>query len=159
MTTKNNIKFFIFLIFLVSACSKPNHTHDNSESTAKKRMYYLVPEQTAIKMEKEKGLVLSGTGGSRKLFLSFNYNGPAGIPKARELIFYAIETSIKAMNENEKLRFELNKFPCSYDQLEIILFIEKSDRNSVESVIFTKGKIQYFSNYTLLLEEEYPKTC
>lgn len=153
---KSKIGLLIFSLFLLSSCTGFNPANDVSESKAKERMHRLVPEQATLKMEKEKGLVLTGTGGGKKLFLSFNCNGPIEIPVARDLIVYAVKRATQAINDNIKIRSELEKFPISSSDLELFLFVNKSNPSSVASVVFRFGKIQYFSeNQDLLLEEIY----
>ncbi len=112
-----------------------------------------ITAKTAKKLRKEKDLCLIGTGAQmmyeiEMLAMSFNYYKEVDVEQARELVVYATETYLDAINSNEKIRPYLANYPFTAKNIEIRIFPWNTDGqdlplNKISCISFTHGNIRY----------------
>lgn len=133
------MRFLICFIFvLLIACS--GYKVSNYEKMADK-----ITAKTAKKLEKERELILIGTGGGmmhniRMMAMSFVYKHEIDVDEGRTLLIAALGEYIEAVNTNEEIRPYLANYPFDPKNIEIRIFIHNPDNSNVE-----EGKISVIS--------------
>lgn len=150
--------FFNFgVIFALSCvlfgCSLSGYQLPEYEKIADK-----ITAETAIKLEKEKGLILAGTGGGmmhdiQEMSMAFHfYYKSVDTKTARELLVYSVEEYLSAINSNEKVRPYLHNYPFTSQNVEIVIYFYNPDRSDVSlgklSIAAAKPrKVVYYIDY------------
>ena len=141
----------------------------------KERTSDAITSQTIQKLQKEKDLQAIGTGGQmmneiEMLHIAFRYFHEVSLEEGRELMVYAIDTYLDAINKNEKIRPYLKKYPFTAKNLEIEIWIKKPDFTDVPvgkicGVLLRHGRIGYQPQGTheykfepLCLQESYEES-
>jgi len=125
-----NKKIIIFITLLsLSSCIKVDERYKPPEYVN----YLKKIEYETIQELKKKGLYLSGFGGCLMdcislVDLSFNYDKPVDISKARELVVLAVETFLKKINSHDKIRPDLCTYPFRVNNLEIQIDLIGNDK-------------------------------
>jgi hypothetical protein len=131
------IFFFLALVIIMISCDNetPNYI----------KLAHKIINQEAKKLEKEKGLVLIGTGGRmmddiEEMYMGFQYFKEVDLDTARKLLVYCIEKYLSAINSDEKVRPYLHNYPSTVKNVEIGIWFYKPDRTNL-----SWGKIYYVS--------------
>ena len=104
-----------------------------------------ITEKTAKNLQAQKHLYLIGTGGGmmhdiQAMHMSFQYFQEVDLTTARNLMVYAINEYLLAINSNEQIRPYLHNYPFTAKNLEMRIWIYNPDRSKP-----THGKINYIS--------------
>jgi hypothetical protein len=109
--------------------------------------------KTGNKISNEKKLLLIGTGSRmmneiKMLALSFNTSEQLTIPEARDLLIYSVDTLVSSINDDEKLRPYLVKYPFSSKNVQIRIFIgDDNDSYLSSEPLCTASTIEGEFNY------------
>ena len=145
---------FLFLIFLClfSGCDHGLY-QSKSQIDEDEKLADLIMSNVGKDLRKKKGLVLCGTGGEmmykiEMLALSFKYYTPLELEGGRELLIYAVNTLVDAVNANEKIRPYLANDPFGPKNVEIMIFPREESGGSVSSgnlcvMSFDRGILTY----------------
>ncbi len=119
----------------------------------KERTADAITNQTAKKLKQEKDLCLIGTGGQmmdkiEMLDMGFQYFHEVNLEEARQLIVYAAEVYLDAINKNEKIRPYLKNYPFTAKNLEIKIWVRKPDSSNVtpgnvHGIFLNDGLVEY----------------
>ncbi len=95
-----------------------------------------ITKRTAEKLEKEIGLVCIGTGGGMMgdiyhKAMSFHYYQEVDLKKARELLVYASQCYLSAINTDKKVRPYLHVYPFPIQNIEIDIWSKEPDGKNV----------------------------
>jgi len=158
----NKVIIFFCLILLLSGCFKIDKKYESPEYMNLLREI----EYEATQELKKKGLYLSGIGGGaidciRIVYLGFSYNKSADVSKARGLIVLAVETFLKKINSNEKIRPDLCNYPFAIENVKININFTKNKKinkktksKGVTFVTLKKGMIIYeYTNFSEMIFE------
>jgi hypothetical protein len=114
-----------------------------------------ITEKTAKELKEQKNLCLVGTGGQmmddiQMMAMSFYYYQEVDLKTARELIVYAINTYLSAINTDKEIRSYLHKYPFTVKNLEIRIWIYNPDRSELplEKIYFItslNGILKYYT--------------
>ncbi len=136
----------LLLVFAVSACGLG--------APSDVRIVNKIRVATATKLRNEKDLCLIGTGAQmmyeiEMLAMSFNYYKEVDIGYARELVVYATETYLDAINSNKKIKPYLADDPFTARNIQIMLFVYGPDRRELPPeklgyILVSRGKIRYY---------------
>jgi len=126
-------------------------------------------------INKEKKLYAIGTGGEmldevNALCLTFEGYQEIGLEEARELIVYCVSTFLNIINSNQQLQPYLGNYPFTSQNVEIMIFLYKPDRqevgpDNISLVRSMKGLVEYHYGYPLykisepFLRESYQEAC
>ena len=82
------------------------------------------------------------------LALAFDYYQPVSLEEARELLVYAVDEFVAAINADEKIRPYLGNYPFQPKNVEIRLFIHNRDGHNVKPgdlyvVTAVNGQLNY----------------
>jgi len=127
-----------------------------------------ITAQTAKKLQTEKKLYLMGTGGRmmhdiEMMAMSFNYYQEVDLNTSRELLMYAVNEYLTAINNNTEVRPYLHEYPFTAKNIKITIFIYQPDRQELplEKIYRIKcinGKFQYYTHldtYNPIHQETY----
>ncbi len=153
-----NTLFKVFLTcMLLSSCGsfntqefdKGSHVRDENYETIANR----ITKQVALKLFQEKNLQCAGRGGGmmsniRIMALGFDLLHEVTLTEARELTVYAITEYLKSINNSKEIRPYLQNYPFKLENIEIRIWIYKSDNKSVplgkiDSISAVKGTLTY----------------
>ena len=132
----------VLLSSLLSSCDfistdkilKKNYVHDEDYEKIADR----VTREVARKLKKEKGLHCAGKGGGmmsdiQEMALSFQFFHEVDLTEARELLVYATTEYLNAINGSKEVRPYLHNYPFKVENIEIMIWIKKSDGRDVAS--------------------------
>ncbi|NNM43194.1 MAG: hypothetical protein HKM07_02500 [Chlamydiae bacterium] len=110
-----------------------------------------ITTETAKKLQKEKGLILAGTGGRmmndiQMMMIGLTFSHEVTVEEARELLIYSTEKYLLEINNNEKIRLYLHEYPLTAKNIEIEIFFRNPDGSSVGP-----GKIRVATAYEGIL--------
>ena len=96
------------------------------------RLVDQIMAQTAGELKKEKKLSCVGTGGRMHdditlLRMHFQYFQVVNLEEARKLVVYAVQTLLKNINGNEKVRPYLHNYPFTTKNIDLGIFIYQPD--------------------------------
>lgn len=136
--------FFIFVLFFMCSCNH-NRTH-KFQVPEYEKMADRLTLRTAIKLKKEKNLTLVGIGGGmmdhiRMMSMSFVYKNEIDIEAGRDLLVSCLNEYLNAINSDEKLRPHLVNYPFEPKNVEIWIYIHRSDNQRMDL-----GKISFISS-------------
>ena len=99
-----NFGIILFVFSCICGCSFFGYQSQDYEKIANK-----ITERTAKKLKAQKRLVLIGTGGQmmhdiQMMAMSFNFYQEVDLRTGRELIIYAINEYLSAINSDEEVR-------------------------------------------------------
>ena len=130
-----------------------------------------ITAKTAKKLEKEKGLLLIGTGGQmmndiQMMMMGFNFYQEIDLKTARKLIVYVISEYLSQINNNKDVRPYLHEYPFTAKNVEIEIFIyhpngSRLPQEKIYCISAINGSIYYYrrgqKQYTeeTLCEETY----
>ncbi len=139
----------VAVLALFLACSSCGYLLQDYEKIADK-----ITEKTAKKLKEEKKLCLVGTGGKmmhdiQAMDMSFNYYTEVDLQTARELVVYAIDEYLKAINDNREIRPYLHEYPFTAKNVEIRIWIYKPDGShphldNIQCICSIDGIITYY---------------
>ncbi len=155
------------LSLILSCCEIPNHTSPRYVKLSDEVLY-----QTAQQLEKEKDLLAIGTGGQmmgdiQLARISFQYFHLVNLEESRELLTYAIQTFLKNINENKKIRPYLHTYPFTTKNIEVTIWIYQADgkyppQGNIQCLELENGILKYellaptkFADWPILHEETY----
>ena len=153
-----NFGVIVFVFSCVFGCSSFGY-----QSPRYVKLAHEITEKSAKKLKAQKNLVLIGTGGQmmhdiQMMAMSFHFYQEVDLRTGRELIIYAINEYLSAINSNEEVRPYLNNYPFTPKNIEIRIWIYKPDRTHA-----SLDKIYYISalngilTYYLDLPETYSR--
>jgi hypothetical protein len=121
--------FTIFGVIIYCSYFKPSLEEDE-------KLVNLITAKTAKKLEKEKELILIGTGGRmmndvEMLMMGFQYHTAVDIKTVRKLLIDSVEEYLSEINANEKLRPYLHNYPFTTKNLEIVIYFRNPDGSKV----------------------------
>ena len=130
-----------------------------------------ITAKTGKKLEKEKGLLLIGTGGQmmndiQMMMMGFNFYQGIDLKTARKLIVYVISEYLSQINNNKDVRPYLHEYPFAAKNVDIVIFIYHPDgsrlpQEKIYCISTNNGSIYYYrrgqKQYTeeTLCEETY----
>ncbi|PIS00760.1 MAG: hypothetical protein COT84_05815 [Chlamydiae bacterium CG10_big_fil_rev_8_21_14_0_10_35_9] len=119
---------FLYLPILILLLSCSNEKLEEPQTYADVAMQIM--HETALQLKKEKKLHAYGSGGSmlycvEMMYLALQVNEDYTFEQKRELVVYALETLLKNVNDNEKIRKDLCQYPFKIENLEIDLLSKK----------------------------------
>jgi hypothetical protein len=121
------IFFFLALVIIMISCDNetPNYV----------KLAHKITNKVAKKLEKEKGLVLIGTGGGmmddiKLMYMGFQYFKEVDLDTARKLLVYCIDEYLSAINSDEKVRPYLHNYPFTAKNIEINIWIYTPDKKT-----------------------------
>ncbi len=160
------IKVCLIFLFLFCSCS----TQTSYPVSEKEKLANSVLVNTAKAITKKYGLSPFGNGGQmmdeiKMLYLAFECRRPLTIDETRPMIIDCVNILVTAINENEKIRPYLAKYPFTPDNIEMVIFFQDNMGNDVSDLIIVsvdKGNIKYkVSDSTVIgrtiLEEPFEK--
>ncbi|NNM43193.1 MAG: hypothetical protein HKM07_02495 [Chlamydiae bacterium] len=113
-----------------------------------------ITAETAKKLQKEKGLILAGTGGKmmadiQMMMMSFDYYHVVNLQTARKLIASTVQEYLSAINANEKIRPYLHEYPFTVKNVEISIVFFTPDGsdvalNEITIASLNQGLITYY---------------
>jgi len=117
----------------------------NSNSEDYEKLADAITTETSQKLQAEKGLCLIGTGGRmmddiKMMSMSFEFFHPIDVQQGRQLLIFSINEYLRDINNNEKIRSYLNKYPFTEKNIEIHIWIRNPDGSMV-----SLDKIYYIS--------------
>ncbi len=137
------MKFLYFLVFvvLVAGCVPNNilYQRDPKWDLADDAYDNEIGKKVFLQLVKEKklyvcesGWALHGSDKIRCMHCGFNYYDEINIEKARELLMTAVDLYLKTINENERIRPLLSNYPFTLDNVEILIFLKKSNGSELD---------------------------
>lgn len=95
-----------------------------------------ITANTAWKLEKEKNLLLIGTGGGmmhdiQAMHMSFQLFHEVSLEEARELVVYAMREYLSNINNSEEVRPYLHNYPFTEKNIEIMILIYGPDKREL----------------------------
>jgi len=104
-----------------------------------------ITNKTAKKLQKEKGLVLIGTGGQmmndiQMMAMSFDLYREVNLEEARELLVFIVQKYLKNINKTEEIKPYLHEDPFTVGNIEIRIWLHNPDGSDLAS-----EKIRYIS--------------
>jgi hypothetical protein len=160
-----NVRVILFMFSLLFACSAFGY-----QSPRYVKLAHEITAQTAKELKAEKNLYLVGTGGQmmddiQMMAMSFYYYHEVDLKTGRELIVYAINKYLLAINTNKEIRPSLHEYPFTAKNVEIRIFIYNPDRSelSPEKIYYItsyNGMIKYYTRANsrkVICEESYEK--
>lgn len=145
------ILLLVSTVILFCSCS-------NTSTTDYEKLADKIAISTAKKLEKEKGLILLGTGGRMMneieiMSISFEYRKDVEIDQARKLLIEAAEEYLSEINADEKIRPYLHNYPFTPDNIKIEIYFRgiKLSFDKVHIAAVSDGKVSYYikDDYTL----------
>lgn len=142
------MKFFRFVVFFLVSCSSGNY-----EISEKERVSNQILKKTSDKIAHDLGVDPFGSGGRamyqvEKLALMFRCEYPIDVEQGRRWLIAAVQELMNAMNEDERIRPYLARYPVGPESVEIMIY--SSDRNgngfgpnNPVSVIANQGILRY----------------
>ena len=119
----------IALLLLIASCRKFPHTYQisNDEKIADEIM-----KNVALDLKTKLNLYPCGTGGRmmdeiKMLALAFDYYHPITIEQGRDLLVTSIDTFMKAVNDDERIRPYLANYPFEPKNIQIRIFLRNPD--------------------------------
>lgn len=114
--------------------------HENYEKIADR-----LTEKIAEKLKEQKKLQLVGTGGKmmkdiQAMDMSFHFYQEVDLKTGRDLVVSAVDEYLNGINNNKELKPYLHEYPFTAKNVEILIWIYKSDGTSPSS-----DKIYYIS--------------
>ena len=145
------------------------YTSIENQSPRYVQIAHKITQETGKQIEKEKGLVLAGTGGGmmddiQMMAMGFDLYHEVSLKEARELVVYATEKYLENINAKKEIRAHLHNSPFTAKNIEIRIWISNPDRsnlpfNSIKYISGLEGRISYYSKVSgkpkLLLRETY----
>ena len=142
--------FGVLLLFIfLGSCGAPEHKSPRYVGLA-----HDITRKTAKKLKKEKGLMPVGTGGQmmhdiQVMTMSFFLYREASLEEVRELMVYAVEEYLSAINSNEEVRPYLHEYPFGPKNVEIRLWLCDTDQSDlpegkIHYVLVSEGVISYY---------------
>jgi hypothetical protein len=155
-----SIKYLSLCLIGIFAVSLP-YIPSEKERTAD-----VITMQTAKKLKQEKDLCLIGTGGQmmneiEMLDMGFQYFHEVNLEEARQLIVYAADVYLDAINKNEKIRPYLKNYPFTAKNLEIKIWVRKPDSSNVSpgnvhGIFLNDGLVEYEPQGSIKYEQPAP---
>jgi len=140
------------ILWLVLAGSLLQSSCSSYESPRYVKIADSITDKTAKKIEKEKGLVLCGTGGGmmdnvKFMMMAFKYPKSVNVKEARDLLIYCAEAYLSDINNDPEIRPFLHNYPFTAKNIEIeIYFPDIADLNLLNVASVYKGGVAYKIN-------------
>jgi hypothetical protein len=139
----------LIILWLVLAAALLQGSCSRFESPRYVKIADSITDQTAKKIEKEKGLSLCGTGGGmmddvKFMMMAFSYPKSVDAKEARDLLIYSAEAYLSAINSNPEIRPFLHNYPFTAGNIAIeIYFPDIKDPNLLSVASVYKGRVSY----------------
>jgi hypothetical protein len=130
----------VLFIYVFSSCTPAKKQPLDYEQIADQ-----ITAETGRQLKIEKGLILVGIGGGmmndiQMMAMGFDLYHELSLKEARELITYVAEQYLGNINQSKEVRPYLHNDPFTIKNIEIRIWILKSDRSNVPL-----GEINYIS--------------
>lgn len=149
-TLKTKLSLFIIISLLLSACNSSSNTYKQPEYI---KIADRITFATVKKIQKEKKLILIGSGGSmmfnvKEVSLHFVCNEPYNMTQARKLLLDITEQLLFAFNTDQSIQPYLSNTPFDAKNVHIIIsFIDKKNRShfidSIDSASICNDILSY----------------
>jgi len=129
-----------------------------------------ITAKTGKELKAQKNLYLVGTGGGmmddiQMMAMSFNYYKEVDLKTGRDLLVYATNEYLSAINNNTEIRPYLHEYPFTAKNIEIRIFIYNSDRSElsidkIDCITSRHGMLNYYIRSDAsqaIYEESYEK--
>lgn len=144
-------RFFLFVFLIPSlficSCSSPLSNYEKIADG--------ITKKTAKELKTQKNLCLVGIGGRmmddiQMMAMSFYYYQEVDLRKARELVLYAINKYLLAINNN-RIRPYLHEYPFTAKNVAIRIWVFKPDRlpptsEKIHYISAIDGNLSYYSD-------------
>ena len=147
-----NFGVALLMVFSVFACSSLGY-----QSPYYVKLAHQITARTAKKINTQKNLVLIGTGGGmmddiQMMAMSFNFYQEVDLKTARELIVYAANEYLLAINSNKEIKPYLHDYPFTDKNIEIVICFHPPDGSTVAPgkiniAAARKGRVTYYIDY------------
>lgn len=145
-----NVRVILCTFSLFFGCSSFGY-----QSSRYVQIAHEITAKTAIELRAQKNLYLVGTGGQmmddiQMMAMSFNYYQEVDLKTARELIVYAVDEYLLAINNNKEVRPYLHEYPFTAENVEISIFIYRPNGSElplekIYCIECMKGKVEYYT--------------
>ncbi len=155
---KLRLIIYFILYCLFTACTSLSYEISEDEKIVNK-----ITSETARKLKREKKLYLVGTGGRmmhevEMMYMGFDFFKEINLNEARELLIYAINEYLYAINNNEEIRQYLITYPFTAKNVEIGIWVRKPDGDLPDlDKIYYISAIDGVLSYYLDLPETYSR--
>ncbi len=152
-----NVGIILFMFYFLFGYSSFSLSSDYEKIADK------ITEDTAKKLKAQKNLRLVGTGGQmmhdiQMMAMGFYYYQEVDLKTARELIIYAINEYLAAINSSKEIRSYLHEYPFMAKNIEIRIWVfEPSGSNPPLDKIYYISAINGNLAYYLDLPETYSR--
>jgi hypothetical protein len=146
------IVLLFFLMIFVTCCNSP-FVESPYALSQKELLVGQVIKKALVQLKKDKELYPFGTAARmlnqiKMLGLSLHYYEPVDIEKARELLIYSTELFLDVINNNNDIRFYLQSYPFTAENVEIRIYLQKTngsepDLGDLTIVEMTNGILEY----------------
>jgi hypothetical protein len=92
----------------------------------------------------------SGNGKIQQISLYYSSNNPQELGQAREMFVSFVSQFLDGLNQNNKLKFQLNPYPFSVNGLDIVIFYRTKKGTyapapNIGQIALKNGKINYYT--------------
>jgi hypothetical protein len=141
----------IQIICCFCSCSSIKH-----QSPRYVHLAHKITNEAGRQLEKEKGLILVGTGGEmmydiQMMMMGFDFYQEVTIENARELLLFSVETYLNEINNSEEVRKYLHNYPFTEENVEIVVYFHKKNGhdvsgNNIAIAAARKGSLIYYTD-------------
>ena len=130
-------RWIVYLIVLIlCGCFGCTPSKNNYQLSKEELIVNEILAKTARRLKKETGLQPCGDGAQmmykvKKLNLSFDYQGPIEIDKARELLLTAVDALVSAVNADQRIHPYLHNYPFEPKNVDIRIIVTGHDHLDV----------------------------
>lgn len=165
------MKYLLFLSLFNLFCSCSEFTDRKNQIWDEEKIVNSALKKAALEIKNHSELVPCGFGGGadngvRMLALSFFYHQEATVDEARKLLLFAIDNSLKIINEDKEVQPYLKKRPFNANNVEVRIFLCNRDGSnfppeSLSYVTSVNGVFRYRNSeksntlYKIVKEETY----